>query len=172
VLNSNKTRDRSHFETFASWHSALYRGVEATSVTPFASRARDKALHGVMVLMARHLIPGLEDAPRLSGSHVKALQELADCLINRITRVDEAEREAAREELEEIITLWMDRSQVVTQYWNDYALRTSLLVGAEKAAARNLSSRSAAHSWPTLNAMRNVEPTTQIKLVEKLAHAS
>lgn len=172
VLNSNKTRDRSHFETFASWHSALYRGVEATSVTPFASRARDKALHGALVLMARHLIPGLENAPGLSSANVKALQAMAECLANRIARVDKAEEEAAREELEEIITLWKDRSQIVTQYWNDHNIRTSLLVGAEMAAARNLASRSAAHSWPTLNAMRNVEPTTQIKLVENLAHAT
>src|SRR5881397_2761734 len=27
----------SHYETFRTWHSTLYREVEATSVTPFAS---------------------------------------------------------------------------------------------------------------------------------------
>lgn len=171
VLNSNKTRDRSHFETFPSWHGALYRGVEATSVTPFASRARDKALHGALVLLARHLVPGLEETPRLAAAHVKELQQLADRLVERIARIDESEQDAAREELEEIISLWKDRSHVLKHYWNDKAFRTSLLVGAEQAAARHLSSRSAAHSWPTLNSMRNVEPTTQIKLVEGLAHA-
>ena len=47
LFNDAKIRDKAHFETFKSWHSALYKSVEATSVTPFASRARDKALHAI-----------------------------------------------------------------------------------------------------------------------------
>ena len=45
IYNDAKVRDRSHFETFRTWHESLYRDVEATSVTPFSSRARDRALH-------------------------------------------------------------------------------------------------------------------------------
>ena len=42
LYNNGRVRDRSHFESFASWHRTLYREVEATSVTPFAPRAQDK----------------------------------------------------------------------------------------------------------------------------------
>ena len=62
VLNNGKARDRSHYESFATWHGTLYRDVEPTSVTPFASRARDRALHAVLVALVRHL------APRNGGS--------------------------------------------------------------------------------------------------------
>jgi len=40
IYNNNKTRDRAHYESFATWHSTLYREVDSTSVTPFAPRAR------------------------------------------------------------------------------------------------------------------------------------
>jgi hypothetical protein len=53
LLNMNKPRDRSHYERFAYWHAAFYRAVEATSVTPFAPRALDRALAAVIVGMAR-----------------------------------------------------------------------------------------------------------------------
>jgi len=56
LYNNTKIRDRAHYETFRTWHSALYRAVEPTSVTPFAPRARDKALHAPLVAMAIHLL--------------------------------------------------------------------------------------------------------------------
>ena len=39
---------------------ALYRNVEATSVTPWAPRARDKALHAVFAAAVRHLVSGMD----------------------------------------------------------------------------------------------------------------
>lgn len=46
-------RDLSHYERFRSYHQALYRYVEAISVTPYSSRALDRGLRGVLVSMAR-----------------------------------------------------------------------------------------------------------------------
>ena len=42
LLNPNRPRDRSQFELFPYWHQTFYRHVEATSCTPFASRAVDR----------------------------------------------------------------------------------------------------------------------------------
>ena len=53
VYNWSRPRDTSHFERFRSYHNSLYRFVEATSVTPFSSRARDKSLQGVLSSMVR-----------------------------------------------------------------------------------------------------------------------
>lgn len=53
VYNWSRPRDTSHYERFRSYHSSLYKFVEATSVTPFSSRARDKALQGVLSSMIR-----------------------------------------------------------------------------------------------------------------------
>jgi hypothetical protein len=53
LLNVHKPRDRSHFEHFSCFHESFYRGVEATSVTPFSPRAIDRGLVGVAVALAR-----------------------------------------------------------------------------------------------------------------------
>lgn len=53
IYNWSRPRDLSHYERFRSYHSTLYRHVEATSVTPFSSRARDRGLHAIYVGMCR-----------------------------------------------------------------------------------------------------------------------
>ena len=59
LLNVHKPRDRLHYEGFRQFHACFYRAVEATSVTPWAARAMDRALAAVVVAAARHLIPAL-----------------------------------------------------------------------------------------------------------------
>jgi hypothetical protein len=59
LLNAHKPRDRLHYEGFRHFHACFYRAVEATSVTPWAARAMDRALAAVLVAAARHLIPDL-----------------------------------------------------------------------------------------------------------------
>ena len=83
ILNNAKARDRSHFETFRGWHGALYRDVEATSVTPFASRARDRALHAALVAAVRHLVPGMLDSPEGAGDHEAEVMNLIDEIVAR-----------------------------------------------------------------------------------------
>ncbi len=53
LLNAHKPRDRSHFEHFVAYHESFYRGVEATSITPFSPRAVDRGLAGLVVALAR-----------------------------------------------------------------------------------------------------------------------
>jgi hypothetical protein len=63
-------RDLSHYERFRSYHEALYRFVEAISVTPYSSRAIDRGLRGVLVSMARLGMRGL--APELAAQQFDA----------------------------------------------------------------------------------------------------
>ena len=63
LLNVHKPRDRSHYERFPAFHESFYRNVEATSVTPFSSRALDRGLPAVTVALARLGIDGLTPTP-------------------------------------------------------------------------------------------------------------
>ena len=53
ILNVHRPRDRSHYERFGAFHRTFYRGVEATSVTPFSPRAMDRALAATLVALVR-----------------------------------------------------------------------------------------------------------------------
>ncbi len=59
VMNLHKSRDRSHYERFVSYHESFYRSVEATSLTPFSGPALERGLAGMLVGLTRHSDPEL-----------------------------------------------------------------------------------------------------------------
>ncbi|WP_373491034.1 helicase-related protein [Parasphingorhabdus sp.] len=166
ILNNAKARDRSHFETFAGWHQTLYRDVEATSVTPFASRARDRALHAALVAAVRHLVPDMLDRPDIDAESLTRANELVDLIVERARRID-PEETAVRRELEKRLHTWNARQPV--HYWQDYKDTQSLLQSAERAAWKKALGRQPGAAWPTLNSMRNVEAGTPFRLASVLS---
>ena len=164
VLNNAKARDRSHYESFPTWHKTLYRDVEPTSVTPFASRARDRALHAVLVALVRHLAPGMLDRPALNDTVIDSARNLIDDVVQRAANIDPQEV-AVRLELERYLETWEFRAP--QSYWSRQ-VRSSLLQDAERAATLRAMGRLPGEAWPTLNNMRNVEPSTRFRLAERL----
>ncbi len=165
IYNNSKPRDRAHYETFETWHSSLYRSIETTSVTPFASRAKDKALHAALVGLARHLLPNFSRPTLSAEKRAEIEDEVLPILYSRIEKVDERELTAAQRQLERLLDEWEDRGNLKS-YWNDFAFKTSLLISAEKAAARKESGYSKTAAWETPNSMRNVEPGVDFQLWE------
>jgi len=53
VYSPAKSRDRSHFEQFHSYHRRLYERVEPTSATPFAPSALQRGFAGALLTWAR-----------------------------------------------------------------------------------------------------------------------
>ena len=163
ICNANKPRDRSRFETFQNWHRSLYRDVEATGVTPFAERARERALHAAFVICARHLIPALRQQPSDAPQVRPELEAILDRIVSRAKSVEQspAETIAAEGELRTFLELWISRPDL-TEYWDQF--RNSLLTSAEEAEAnpraRGLLPR------PTPNSLRSVEASTAFSLRE------
>ena len=169
AYNNAKARDRSHFETFRTWHAALYREVEATSVTPFAARAREKALHATLVVLARQLLPALRLDARRAPQHLVELQQLADLITERARVIDPDEAANVEDMLLDFVENWEINAPALEGYWNDYKPKKSLLISAEKVAelrSRFGSYRGIARATP--NSMRNVEPGTAFKIRERL----
>ncbi|MDP3883671.1 helicase-related protein [Hydrogenophaga sp.] len=167
LYNFGRPRDLSHFEHFRSYHSALYRNVEATSVTPWAPRARDKALHAVVTSLVRHLVPGLsedESAAQFIPSDPLVQSILASIRARISGATDEKVARDADKELKAIVTEWAQRSQEARssakrlRYWVKKAPfgRTAphLMYSAEDGAVAG------GLAWPTPNSMREVEPST------------
>ena len=114
MLNSARSRDRSHYESFKHFHSALYREVESTSVTPFSSRARDRGLHAVVVALARILIPEARtntDAGRIGEFRGKLEEIVRTALLTRVGSVDGDEYRATAKAFDEFVDWWADEAE-------------------------------------------------------------
>lgn len=121
MYNANRSRDRSHYEDFVAYHSALYRQVEATSVTPFSARARDRGLHAVVIGLARLLIP--EARPREAAAAIAdfepRLREICGEVLCRVNRTMDAtkgkvatsESRATEDQIDQIIRAWVARAE-------------------------------------------------------------
>lgn len=165
ILNNAKARDRSHYENFTNWHRTLYRDIEATSVTPFASRARDKVLHATLVASVRHLIPEMLDSPIDIEDFVNDALKIIASITKRAKVIDPEETEVSRE-LKKYLEQWM--SWMPDVYWNDGKPRSSLLQSAEQIKAKQRLAYNSNRPWRTLNAMRTVEQSTPFKMIAYL----
>jgi hypothetical protein len=108
IYNPAKPRDRSHYERFRSYHAAIYRWVEPTSVTPFAAPVRSRALHALAVTLVRFL--GTEsnrNAPNPFPDE-NLLQRIRDVILRRVQGVDPEEQELTIKLLEDRLRRWRD----------------------------------------------------------------
>lgn len=87
MYNWMGARDLSHYERFISYHAALYRYVEAISVTPFSSRALDRGLRGIFAainrLMGSHMAKET-DAKNFNPQHPET-NEIIEQIYHRAT---------------------------------------------------------------------------------------
>lgn len=163
LYNVQRPRDRSRYESFEMWHRALYRDVEPTSVTPFAPRARDRALHGPLVALLRLLYPPPGDSPVLGPGRKAAVEAVMATINARAEAIDPAELEATKNQLQRLVDDWSSKERL-NEWWWRQGHEAALLIGAEDNAALAATRRSV-DSWATPNSMRDVEPTTRFRLI-------
>lgn len=113
LFNGARSRDRSHYENFQTYHSALYRQVESTSVTPFSPRARDRALHAVLVALTRLTTPAAlpNEAARDVATFTHRLSEARERIAARGGAVEPAELAGTYDHLDEITAWWSARAE-------------------------------------------------------------
>ena len=107
-----KPRDRSHYESFSTFHEAMYRFVEPTSVTPYALPARRRALHAAVVIAVRHFLSGLSNnaAAGNINSFGADIGLLRARLIERMAGADSLESAGIRRDIDQFITEWKERA--------------------------------------------------------------
>ncbi|MGW4980340.1 helicase-related protein [Streptomyces mirabilis] len=115
MLNSSRSRDRSHYESFQHFHSALYREVESTSVTPFSARAVERGLHAVVVALARILIPAAR--PNEGASDVESYEgvlrgRIKDVFLDRVRAVAPEETDAVSDAFDEFVDWWCEEADI------------------------------------------------------------
>lgn len=165
MFNSARSRDRSHYESFVAYHSALYRQVESTSVTPFSSRARGRGLHAVLVALARLTVDGMLDnraAGNVDDLELR-LAPVVERIVERVSAVAEDEAEDTRAELQQLIRDWImlaEENGGKLQYRSKHR-DDSLLVEAAKEEDGETNPRQFASLW----SLRDVDRESNLYLV-------
>jgi hypothetical protein len=164
IYNNAKPRDRSVYESFFAFHACLYRGVEPTSVTPFAPRARDKALKPVWVATVRNLLAGMDANPMFATTrrHSSEVDKLIEIFKKRAEDIDFEESVSAVNDAKAALDEWSQWT-AVRDYWKDSS-NQSLLKSAEYLAARRAAGLQTGHTWSAPNSMRDVEPSVDFFL--------
>jgi hypothetical protein len=166
VYNWARPRDLSHFEQFAHYHRTAYQQVEPLTVTPFASRARDRGLAAVLVALTRLSDSSLSSEP---GAHAvtgdaPALRAAVDAVVRRAgeVTVDADVAHVVHEELRQ------DRDAWLAAIMQAQKAGAPLVYGRQGGGKRPL-----LHSiesgdqgvLPAANSLRDVEPTVGLVLV-------
>jgi hypothetical protein len=171
LYNFGRPRDISHFEHFNAYHDALYRAVESTSVTPWAPRARDKALHAAFIALVRNMVPGMsgDEAALQFDASASGVANLMAFLVARARAGSSGqEEESTRADLEEIVRVWQNRAHEERiarrrlRYWEKRApfgnTAPHLMRAAEEVRG------DIGPAWATPNSMREIEPSTAFRL--------
>lgn len=159
-FRASRPRDLDHYEFFTGYHRAIYRYVEPVTLTPFASRARERGMGPVAVALLRQGrevqgIPIAEDwAARDKAILMKTLRNSASELqaINQIitqrSQNQTSIRRPPQDQVEREIRGGFDRWQILAQTetrldYEEYAIdkdpSVSVVLGDEQHQNRNFS---------------------------------
>jgi hypothetical protein len=166
LYNAARSRDRSHYERFRTYHSALYRQVESTSVTPFSARARDRALHAVLIsaarVMHRQARPNgaAKDLPVLEP----LLRQLAQRILERVGNVAPDEVDGTADDLDWILVKWQELLDLNDKLvYDQRRAKFDTKPRSEYAALLcNFDDDDLPHSFPTMNSLRDVDVETNM----------
>jgi hypothetical protein len=170
VLNVHKPRDRMHFEQFCQFHRTFYRAVEATSVTPWAARALDRALAAIVVAAARHVDESLTPDTAVSALKNFPLtrQRVRDAILSRAPdKAIAGGRAALALQIDAVLDAWIATA-------DDQAGGGNVFAYAHKKSPGRLLHMPLAPEIPNLSqdhqlfiagrSMRDVEPSVTLKV--------
>lgn len=177
LYNSSRSRDRSHYETFQSYHENMYRYVEASSVTPFSVPALTKAVAGVIVAMLRNVNEELsgDQTPINILNHEEQLDEIIHYLMERIRNSEDQKYRLYSKDAERILlefkNSWLDIArdaessdgeESVTEYYR-FKTKTNEFKG--KLLLRSFDDTSFHNeAMRVMGTMRNVEDTAYMEI--------
>jgi Helicase conserved C-terminal domain len=159
LFRSTRPRDRSHYESFASFHGALYRNVEPATVTPYSVPSQRRALHAALVIMVRHKL-GLRanDAPFTAfPAHTAEIEGCVHELVEIIRQVDPQEVDGAERRLRGYVEHWRDLAETLSSLnYSDYAAIPGPRLLKDFGQSDN-------NAWSTPRSMRNVDRESALR---------
>ena len=125
TYNPGKSRDRSHFEQFHSYHRRLYERVEPTTATPFALSAIKRAAAGVFLSWVRQHVIGVDRHQQIADE----ARASCDILISRCESVladNQEDMERSKSQLEHEFSEFERKIFLNPQMWENFPPKTDI----------------------------------------------
>lgn len=161
IYNPGKPRDRSHYEHFETYHSRVYCNVEPTSVTPFSSQLRERALHAIIFGLLRLRKDGEfnQDPPKFPS--IVEIEKIKEIIAKRIEAIDADELDKTLEHIDSIVEKW--KIQEPGKY-QDFSAGDILPLMFPAGTMRN--SSWGKRGFPTPTSMRSVDASCEAAVLE------
>lgn len=170
MYDGSKSRDRSHYEQFISYHESFYKHVEPTGVTPFSKPARERALHAIVIALLRQLCPDLSAencASKFSrekfSSEIELITEYIvsrnNDIVEKVKPGTDTEEAGIREEIDYVFEQW---EALLSGYEDDHFFygEKYMVTSPEEGDARLMKAYNTNpydHALDTMTSMRNVD---------------
>ncbi len=169
LYDGTKSRDRSHYEQFKSYHESFYRFVEPTGATPFSKPARDRALHAVIISMIRHLygLPLDQDAVQFDPEYLQnELEQMRKYILDRVNEINartwsdlEDDTSEIEKRINEVVTDWHERVKIAGEqnffYGDQFMMKAPS--GGQKRLLKVFGTSASDPAYETMTSMRNVD---------------
>jgi len=146
LLDANRSRDKSYFENYVSFHNAYYKYVEPLSVTPFTEISLDKVLSSLLVCFVRHKQGLYKD--RQAKDFNGDINELVDFLKTRIK--NKKQLDYALNRLNTLSKKWSDKAKEN----NDLTYKNGLIKPIAEL-----------DEWSLMMSMREIDTNSIIKII-------
>lgn len=173
LYNSSRSRDRSHYETFQSYHQSLYKFVESSSVTPYSIPALSRGIAAVIVAMLRNTVQDLSEnrsAIKIEKSR-EILYSIEDYFKQR-SRASEDEYRLYSEDtsiiISEFISKWLELVEYSENNKEDlmyYLHKSQSDDYANNLLLKDFQDKSHSKAVKVLGSMRNVENVSYLNII-------
>lgn len=178
MYDGGKSRDRSHYEQFRSYHESFYRHVEPTGATPFSAPARKRALHAVLIAYIRLSVgelSGEDDAIKFQKKkYEKAIKEVSEYMIKRCIDVNrrinidvEDDSYNLKEEMKNILEKWdylATNAEETFCYGKKFMIKSPDVMG--KRLMKTFGAFRDDPAFETMTSMRNVDVMIPGSIIE------
>ena len=157
LYNPLKTRDKSHFETFYSYHKKLNTYVEPTSVTPFSPPILERSLHALLVAGIRQLgdLRLVNNPSQIPHELIDRVRELIEKKAFDLIESDN-DKDHFNYMMDKRIYQLKNRRKTIWDNWQNPGQNAMLYN-----SGNYIEKKYRKTTWPTQNSMRNVDATCE-----------
>lgn len=161
--NPSRPRDKSHYEQFKAYHMNLYSQVEPTSVTPFSERVRERALHAVVIGLARLFREEetFDDPTVLPDEDTK--KWIKKVILDRVGSIDSEEYNGTEKMIYSIFRHW---ELSTPQKFDTFSQNDDPVLMFASSIKRNPEWEDVGYATPT--SMRSVDSSCEIKVITRV----